>query len=148
MKVSNMVSGQNQERFQLQPHVRFHSVSIRHGHRSSFKTSILNYREELLPWRLNLWKTCTDSIYLIASSSLSVSILLILLLLLLLLVHQFAVLCSEQNQMGNICPGRPVPHPGPRVNVCLRLWLAPSGGSSSTVMRQAFLLSLQNLAGP
>lgn len=40
--------------------------------------------------------------------------LLILLILLLLLVHQFAGLCIQQKQMGNICPGRPVQLPGPR----------------------------------
>lgn len=44
----------------------------------------------------------------------SVYVLIILLLLLLFVVHQFAGLCSQQKQMGNICPGRPgPPPPGP-----------------------------------
>ena len=41
----------------------------------------------------------------------SVYVLIILLLLLLFVVHQFAGLCSQQKQMGNICPGRPGPPP-------------------------------------
>lgn len=49
----------------------------------------------------------------------SVYVLIILLLLLLFVVHQFAGLCSQQKQMGNICPGRPGPPPPglPRVSV-------------------------------
>ncbi|XP_036854225.2 ras-responsive element-binding protein 1 isoform X4 [Manis javanica] len=54
-------------------------------------------------------------------------------------VHQFAGLCSQQKQMGNICPGRPRLPLGPHLSVCLQLSSAPSGGSSSTVFRQAFL---------
>lgn len=69
------------------------------------------------PWQLNQRKTCIDVIYLIPPPPpFSVYVLIILLLLLLFVVHQFAGLCSQQKQMGNICPGRPgPPPPGPPV---------------------------------
>lgn len=52
---------------------------------------------------------------LIFPSPIRCMLLILLLLLLLLLVHQFAGLCIQQKQMGNICPGRPALPPGPRI---------------------------------
>lgn len=109
----------------------------------------LTSRELSYAGNFNLWRTCTDVLYLI--SPLLVYVLLILLLLLLLLVHQFAGLCSQQKQMGNICPGRPGLPPGPRVGICPQLSLPPSplpGGSSSTVLRQAFFRDCRFQRGP
>lgn len=47
------------------------------------------------------------------------SVYVINIIILLLLVHQFAGLCIQQKQMGNICPGRPALPPGPR-RMCAR----------------------------
>lgn len=47
------------------------------------------------------------------------SVYVINIIILLLLVHQFAGLCIQQKQMGNICPGRPALPPGPRIT-CAR----------------------------
>ena len=83
------------------------------------------------------------------SPPLSVYVLIILLLLLLLfVVHQFAGLCSQQKQMGNICPGRPGPPPGPRVSVCPQLSLAPRAVALLLYLDKPFFRDCRTQQGP
>lgn len=79
----------------------------------------------------------------------SVYVLIILLLLLLLfVVHQFAGLCSQQKQMGNICPGRPGPPPGPRVSVCPQLSLALRAVALLLYLDKPFFRDCRTQQGP
>lgn len=93
---------------------------------STSRVSTLSMLEMVTVQILNLQRRMTSSsatygghtwVSLIFPSPHSVYVINIIILL--LLVHQFAGLCIQQKQMGNICPGRPALPPGPRIT-CAR----------------------------